>query len=609
MAPGPEFQQTSSVGTASVEPLSEEIPVVSPTVELGVSGLRRSVGIVDEEYLPQLRGRRGVQIYREMRENSPVIGALMFAFDRLLRGVEWKVSPGGSDDKQGRRKADFVEECKDDMSHTWDEFISEALTSVVYGWAFHEIVYKRRDGMDHDDPTRRSQYNDGLVGIRKMPLRAQETFLRWIFDDEGGIKAMVQLAPPRFQTVVIPIEKSLLIRTMAIKNNPEGYSLLRNAYRPWFMTKRIEEFEAIGIERDLAGMPVVKVPLEYLQAPAESNQGKTVAGMRTMVRNLRRGEQEGLIFPTDLDENGNDQFGFELLGGGGTRQFNTDQTIRRYSEQMLMSVLADFIMLGQNAGSGSYAMHTDKTGMFRAGINSINQSIADTLNKHLVPRLFKLNGWPVTDLPQFEPTNVDPPDLGQLAQLVTAMTGAGMVFFPDAEMEDFVRDAARIPLLTEKERKGRDVEEQNADLLRLAQGRFEVLQLGMQAQQMAAATAGGGQQPGQPGQQAPGGGQGAPGAGPAPTLAASAGANQPLGPRGLQGGAGPSEGPKPGKGKNPPQRPVEKRLSGKTRARVRYAASHPVTNAIIDTAAAAPPNSIPALTGRALRRRRRTGGS
>ena len=63
----------------------------------------------------------------------------------------------------------------------------------------------------------------------------------------------MQLAPPSYKQVVIPMEKCLLFRTQTHKNNPEGRSILRNAYRSWYFKKRIEEIEGVGIERDLAG--------------------------------------------------------------------------------------------------------------------------------------------------------------------------------------------------------------------------------------------------------------------------------------------------------------------------------------------------------------------
>ena len=47
--------------------------------ELGTSGLRRSGGFVHEEFLNQLRGRRGFLVYREMADNDPVIGSILYA--------------------------------------------------------------------------------------------------------------------------------------------------------------------------------------------------------------------------------------------------------------------------------------------------------------------------------------------------------------------------------------------------------------------------------------------------------------------------------------------------------------------------------------------------
>ena len=65
----------------------------SPMIELGSTGLKRSAGYVNEEFLPALRGRKAVQVFREMSENDPIVGALLFAVDRLLRQIEWRVEP------------------------------------------------------------------------------------------------------------------------------------------------------------------------------------------------------------------------------------------------------------------------------------------------------------------------------------------------------------------------------------------------------------------------------------------------------------------------------------------------------------------------------------
>ena len=215
---------------------------------LGRSGLNRQGGHVYEEQLAKLSGSRAVKVYQEMRDNDSIIGAFLFMIKMLIRKVKWTVKPA-SEDKADTEAAKFVEECLKDMSHTQEDLMAEILSMLVFGWSFFEIVYKRRSGPGKD-PTKRSRYMDGKIGWRKIEIRSQDTLDRWEFGDDGGVMGMWQSAPPSYERVFIPIEKALLFRTESAKNNPEGRSLLRNAFRDWYYKKRIQELEAIGIERE-----------------------------------------------------------------------------------------------------------------------------------------------------------------------------------------------------------------------------------------------------------------------------------------------------------------------------------------------------------------------
>jgi len=461
----------------------EDVPKnVSPMIELGATGLKRTAGYVDEEFLPQLKGRKAVQVYREMADNDPIVGSLLFAVDRLLRQVQWRVEPA-SQKAEDKQAAEFVEQCMQDMSTTWDDVITEILSMLPYGWSWHEVVYKRRVGPWEKDPKKRSRFSDNRIGWRKIPIRAQETFQRWVFDESGGIKAFVQIPPPKYQSVIIPIEKSLLFRVSTAKGNPEGRSFLRNAYRPWYMKKRFEEIESVGAERDLAGLPMARVPSDYLSAAKGTDKQKMVEAFRTMVRSVRRNEQEGIIVPRMVDpDTKQDMFDFSLLSSGGGRQFDINTVIRRYEERMLMTVLADFILVGHQ-GTGSYALHTDKTGLFRASMNSISESIADVFNRYAIPRLFEINGWRVNELPKLVPGDIDPPDLTQLSAFMGQLNAAGVQWFPDPELEKFLRDAARLPKLDETSEEVKETEARQANIMRLAQQRLDMIGLSQQAEQ------------------------------------------------------------------------------------------------------------------------------
>lgn len=456
-------------------------PTSSPLEEMGVTGLKRAAGIVDEEFLPALRGRKSIKVFQEMSLNDPIVGALLFSITQLLRQVDWRVE-STDNTPEATEAADFVEQCMDDMSHTWDDMIADILTCLTYGWSWHEIVYKKRVGPWERDPKKKSKYDDGRIGWRKIAIRSQETMLRWIFDEDGGIKGLVQLAPPQYQSTVIPIERSLLFRTNNAKGNPEGQSILRTAYRPWFFKKRLEEFEAIGVERDLAGMPVAKIPASYMDAAPGTRERRVFEAFKKMVSNVRRDEHEGLVLPNQFDRNTKQPlFEFELLSAGGSRTFDTNALIQRYEQRILMTVLADFILVGHE-GQGSYAMHVDKTGIFRSALNSIAKMIADTFNRHAIPRLFEVNGWKLDELPKIVPNNVDPPDLTQLASFMSAMGGLGMEWFPDADLEKFLRETAHLPALPDEQLELRRQQSQQHAVMSYAQTQMEFLGLKQQAE-------------------------------------------------------------------------------------------------------------------------------
>ena len=421
--------------------------------EVGSSGLLTSTGgYVAEEFHPNLAGRKALETWRTMKDNDALVGSILFAIDMLCRQVEWSVEQGEADDASKQ----FLEECMEDMSHSWGDLISEILSMLPFGFAYHEIVYKKRSGeqiLTNGKPG--SKYTDGKIGWRKIPLRAQETLDHWDFDDEGGVKAFVQKAPPLYEDVAIPVEKSLLFRTTSYKNNPEGRSVLRSAYSSWFYKKRIQVIEGTGIERDLAGFPVFWIPAEFLADDATPEQKAVAAAFAKMGENIKRDKQEFMLMPMAYDENGNKAYDFTLTSAGGTRSFDTSAIIQRYNQEIAMSVLADFILLGHEK-VGSFALSDSKTDIFAIALGTIMDSIEDVFNRFAVPRLFSLNGMDLENLPKIVHGDIEKPDLAALGAYITALGGAGLPLFPDDDLEAYLREAAGLPEVSEETKQARE---------------------------------------------------------------------------------------------------------------------------------------------------------
>lgn len=422
----------------------------SQFTELGTSGLKRSGGVVDDEFVTMLRGEAGRRFLREMSDNSPIAGAILFAFEKVILGLDWRVDPAETDDEAlaevARSQADFVSECLHDMSMSWDSTLSEICTMFTYGWSLMEVVYKRRSGRSKD-PVKTSNHDDGRIGWRKWGPRGQNTLLEWLFDDNNEVVGMRQLDPYSGGSPVdIPLDKCLLFRTTSTRTNPEGRSLLRSGAPSWYMQKRMQEIEAVGVERDLAGLPVAWVPQEWLMADASASEVAALAAVRDIVTNVKRNEQEGIILPAMVDDETKQMVptvDFKLMSSGGQRAFDTDKIITRYEQRIAMSVLMDFLLLG-HTNVGTQTLSVSKIDLWTMAVDAIARSIAETVNSHAIPQLLGLNGMNLDLCPKLAYSEVGKVDVDGLSTALQRLLTSGAIA-PDATLEAQVRETFGLP--------------------------------------------------------------------------------------------------------------------------------------------------------------------
>ena len=407
---------------------------MADTNEIGTSGAQITGGFNQEEWNTTIRRTTPVKMYTEMRDNDAVIGAIFFIIEYLLTNQPWNVKPG--EGRRAREAARFVEECMGDMDHTWQDFIHEALSFLQFGWAYHEIVYKVRD--------------DGKLGWRKLPIRAQGTLWAWHTNDKNEILGMYQLDnyAPVHNSVLIPAEKAIHFTTTPFKGNPEGRSILRSAVRSYTFVKRLQEIEAIGIEREMAGLPVMHVPPEYLSTTPTADQASQVVAFKRQLMQIRNDERAAVIIPAEEIFKGqtNQKTGFKLefKAGGGKRAIDTNIVISRYENRIATSLMGQFILLGSGGGSGSYALADKQASIFTIALQAALGRIAEAINKQLVPRLLEMNGYDKREYPELLPAKLDDVSLATMATYINQLVAA-KVIEPDDELEAHLRKAADLP--------------------------------------------------------------------------------------------------------------------------------------------------------------------
>lgn len=414
---------------------------------IGVTGLKRygQRSVIQEEFLSELRGPQGVRVYREMISNDATIGAMLYAIEIMLSRVKWRA------DGENEADVEFLESCISDMyAPSFPAFISEVMSMIAYGWSWHAVGYKRRAGYS-ENPTLNSKFSDGLIGWSGFPIRSQDSLVDWEWDENGNLAAMRQLAPPNFKLTDIPLSRSLLFRVRQRKDSPEGVSLLRSAYRPWYRKREIENIQGIAIERDLAGIPVARVDGSVANIDAPGGGGTVYQVLQKIVTNIKQNEQSGIVLPNNRDENGNRLVELELLSASGAKQIDTTPILQDLSRQIAMVLIADFMLIGHE-GVGSYALVDSKTDLWALGLGAINKIIADCINDNEVPRLFRLNGKPTDNLPYLIPGDIEDRDLKALGDFLVALSSTGFPLWPNKALESYCLNAANLPEPTEDER-------------------------------------------------------------------------------------------------------------------------------------------------------------
>ena len=398
---------------------------------LGVAGDNTSNGqIRADEFLPELRGKKAIRKYREMRDNDATIGAVMYSVEQILRDVVLNVTPVNDSDA-AKSEAEFVKSVLDDMDHTLDDHISEALSYLSYGFGWFEVIYKRRVGPTERSDKKHSKYTDGRLGVKKIAARAPWTINKFDVNQKtGDVLGIEQSVGIMNGKNYIPVNKSIYYRTTSLNGDPSGRSILRNAYTSYEYLNNLQAIEAIAVERELAGIPVARIPAEYLSGDASLAQSGFVNNLQQILRDVKFNEQGYIILPSDTypDKDGAPSntrlVDIELMASNGKRNIDINPIVSRYQHDIARSVLSEFLLLGTSGGS--YALSKSKTDLFLRALESYIQAIVDVLNKQLVERLWQLNGLNYDLMPTIEAGDVAPHDLREVAAFLRNLNGANI---------------------------------------------------------------------------------------------------------------------------------------------------------------------------------------
>jgi hypothetical protein len=424
--------------------------------ESGYLGLNVFAGVTQDELKKELNFPMSINTFKQMSYHGTINSALSL-FDTLISKADWKFKAPKDASPAELDQARVINEMMNDLQgQTWSDFISDALSANVYGFSVHEKVYRRRTKESG------SKYNDGLIGWKKLPIRNQETIQRFVFSDDGndliGVRQdLTQVSDPynRFtqratNVVVLPRSKIMLFRAGKHKGDPYGKSPLRDAYLAWRFLSVIEEIEANGVAKDLAGLPVLKLPPQYLAADASPDQKAIRAYYENVMRNLQVNQQSALILPQAYDQDTRQPlFSLELLSLNGSKAMDTTKIKEYYKNLILTSLFADLLTMGQTGG-GSFALGQIKSSLSGSAAEAMLKKITQVINDDLIRQTYELNGWDTSRMGYMDFDNIQTEDLESFSKAIQRYASTS-VLEVDRDVLNRIRESVGIDSLPEDE--------------------------------------------------------------------------------------------------------------------------------------------------------------
>lgn len=404
---------------------------VSPFSEAGVSSTVVQSGyIVDRERNPNLAGQKKYSYYEDLLANISVISSSVRLYADLMAKAEWKCEPV-DDSEEAKNYADLLQGIIFDQQQSWESTVKSAGLFVFWGFALLEMTAKKRD--------------DGIIGFQSIELRPCRTITRWDVTENGNVEHFIQTKPLTGQEIAIPRSKVVYLVDNLLTDSPEGAGMFRAMSETAARLKEIQVSEKIGVDRDMAGLPIGRAPLAALdQAVAngditEEQKKAAIQGLEAMVTLVKKGERTGIILDsktydsvsdTSRNTSGVNQWDLSLLQSTANSLDSVDKIIRRLNMELARISGTEILLLGSD-GSGSLALSKDKSSSLMLRINGILKDVAGQMNRDAVNWIWELNAFPPEMKPTLTVSEVSQRDVEELAATVRELSTSGLTLNRD----------------------------------------------------------------------------------------------------------------------------------------------------------------------------------
>lgn len=392
--------------------------------------------LATSEKTPELRWPYCLEVYEDMDDQDGQVGSVMQAIVTPILRAGWRVDGTGCRPEVTAHVAhdlglpivgqgQEVSAARVRGRFSFTEHLQVAVQDhLQFGHAvFEQVYYPPGD--------------DGLLHLRKLGYRPPRSIAAWNIAPDGGLISVQQFIPGYATPglggwagggevgVTLPINRLVVYVHRKRGARWTGRSVLRPAYKNWILKDRFLRLQAIVAERNGMGLPVYTAPTDK---PDDIAAGEEIAS------SARAGDDSGVSLPKGAT--------FDLKGVSGNIP-DLLAYVKYHDEQIARSMLANVLNLGQNRGTGSWALGTTLGDVLSLAIEAIAENIRDTATRHVIEDLVDLNYGAAEPAPRLVFDEIGSKN-AEVVGAIAALVSAG-VLRPDEDLETFIRTTLGLP--------------------------------------------------------------------------------------------------------------------------------------------------------------------
>ena len=350
-----------------------------------------------------LQGQKGSFAFKRMSRDDSIIGGILKSYENPIQSARWSIEEIKDATPQETQIIDIL----NDWFFKRNDFgtlLSQILGMLPMGFSCFERYF-----------TPVTFEENGIDGRYMMPILAErvQTSIRKI--DYKDL--LVEQQTTSSNLIYIPFKDLVFFTFRKSGNDLRGTSLLRQAYYDFLDKKEIKMAGLKGIIRSMIGLALGK-------APATNIESEDFQKFNELVLDIGERSFNGLSDAAVIQEG----YDIEILNSNSFDLEKMKNYIAYLDSSMTMSVLTQFMTLGQSGGGGSYSLGRDASDMFLDGLQFIIDYIGKQFSQQVIYQTVAMN-WGNVDPKKFNliGTNLNKKDSKEFADTLGSLIKNGII--------------------------------------------------------------------------------------------------------------------------------------------------------------------------------------